>query len=116
MFKSYTTIKRACINMAVNQKKYAPEFREYVTKLIVLDGRKVVDVSRELDIPYHTLQKWTSAFRKKQQADEKEKQNQYLTASEYKEMYEAEKARKLELEEENAILKKAMHIFTQEKN
>lgn len=102
--------------MPKGQRKYPVEFREYVTKLVVLDGRKLVDVCHELQIPYDTLQKWTSSFRKRQQDEETERQTRLLTASEYKELYEAERLRKLELEEENAILKKAMHIFTQEKN
>jgi transposase len=97
------------------QKKYPKEFKEFVTKLIVLDGRKMVDVSQELKIPYDTLQKWVSFYRKQQQDAEKSRQNKLLTASEYKELYEAERRKNLEMEEENAILKKAMHIFTQEK-
>jgi len=101
--------------MAKNQKRYPAEFKEYVTKMIVLDGRKQVDVCTELQIPYDTLQKWVSSYRKKQQDAEKAKQNQLLTASEYKELYEAERLKRLEMEEENTILKKAMHIFTQEK-
>jgi|SRR4051812_41741564 transposase len=102
--------------MAKNQKKYPIEFKEYVSKLVVLDGRKQVDICNELKIPYDTLQKWVSAFRKKQQEAEKANQKQLLTASEYKELFEAERLKRLEIEEENAILKKAMHIFTQEKN
>lgn len=101
--------------MAKNQRKYAPEFKEYVSKLIVHDGRKMVDVSKELDIPYDTLQKWVTRFRKKLEEAEKANQNQLLTASEYKELFEAERKSKLDLQEENDILKKAMHIFTQEK-
>ena len=101
--------------MAKEQRKYPSEFKEYVSKLIVLDGRKIVDVCKELNIPYDTLQKWVSGFRKKQQEAEKEKQNQLLTASEYKQLYEAERLKRLETEEENTILKKAMHIFTLEK-
>lgn len=102
--------------MAREQRKYPTEFKEYVSKLIVLDGRKLVDVSNELQIPYDTLQKWVSRFRKKQQEAEKAEQDRLLTASEYKALYEAERLKRLEMEEENAILKKAMHIFTQEKN
>ncbi|MGC4379471.1 transposase [Fictibacillus sp. Mic-4] len=101
--------------MAKNQKKYASEFREYVAKLIVLDGKKQIDVSKELQIPYDTLMKWVTAFRKRQQEAEKAQKNQLLTASEYKELYETERQKRLEAEEECAILKKAMHIFTQEK-
>lgn len=100
--------------MAKNQRSYSPEFREYVSKLIVQDGRKIVDISQELSVPYDTFQKWVSAYRKKLKDAEKEGQNQLLTASEYKKLYEEEKRSKLELEEENEILKKAM-IFTQEK-
>jgi transposase len=101
--------------MAKDQKKYPTEFKEYVSKMIVLDGRKLVDVSNELQIPYNTLQKWVASFRKRQQEAEKARQNRLLTASEYKELYEAERLKRLEIEEENTILKKAMHIFTQEK-
>ncbi|MDN3015202.1 transposase [Paenibacillus sp. BSR1-1] len=101
--------------MAKKHKNYPTEFKEYVSKLIVLDGRKQVDVCNELKIPYDTLHKWVSSYRKKQQDAEKAKQDQLLTASEYKELFEAERLKRLEIEEENAILKKAMHIFTQEK-
>lgn len=97
------------------KKSYSPEFREYVVKQIVLDGHKIVDVSQKLDIPYDTLQKWVYRFKKRQKEAALQAQNQLLTASEYKEMYEAEKRTKLELQEEIDILKKAMHIFTQEK-
>lgn len=96
-------------------KRYPIEFKEYVSKLIVFDGKKMVDICKELKLPYDTVQKWVSAYRKKQQAAENARQNQLLTASEYKELYEAERLKRLEIEEENDILKKAMHIFTQEK-
>lgn len=96
-------------------RSYPAEFREYITKLVVQDGRKIVDVCRELDIPYNTLQKWVARYRKELRENEKDAQNKLLTASEYKKLYETEFQAKLELQEENEILKKAMHIFTQEK-
>ncbi|WP_312470444.1 transposase [Neobacillus sp.] len=96
-------------------KKYPKEFKEYVSKLIVIDGKKRVDICNELKLPYDTVQKWVSSYKKSKQDAEKARQNQLLTASEYKELYEAELSKRLEIEEENAILKKAMHIFTQEK-
>lgn len=102
--------------MADKHQSYSPEFREYVSKLIVQDGRKLVDLSKELNIPYRTLQHWIQRYRKQLREAEKEAQHQLLTASEYKELYEKERQSKVELEEENEILKKAMHIFTQEKN
>jgi transposase len=101
--------------MANSPKKYAPEFKEYVCKLIVLDGHKIVKVSKELNVPYDTLQKWVYRYKNKQKEEQANAQNQLLTASEYKEMYDVLLKEKLEIEEENEILKKAMHIFTQEK-
>lgn len=101
--------------MAEKYKNYSAEFREYVTKMIVLDGHKQTELSDKLDIPYGTLKRWIQAYRKKQKEAEKEEQNQLLTASEYKVLYEKERQNRLEMEEENEILKKAMHIFTQEK-
>ena len=96
-------------------KKYPIEFKEYVSKLIVIDGKKMVDICKELKLPYDTVQKWVSSYKKRQQDAEKARQNQLLTASEYRELYETERLKRLEIEEENTILKKAMHIFTQEK-
>lgn len=101
--------------MAKNQRTYAPEFREYVAKLIVQDGRKMTDISRELDVPYNTLQKWVRDYRKRLKDAEKAAQDQLLSASEYRKLYEEERRKLLDLQEENEILKKAMHIFTQEK-
>lgn len=96
-------------------KSYSTEFKAYVTKMVALDGHKMTDLSRELDIPYANIKRWVREYRNKKRQAEKESQNQLLTASEYKDMYEKERQRKLDLEEENDILKKAMHIFTQEK-
>jgi len=96
-------------------KKYPKEFKEYVSKLIVVDGKKLVDICKELKLPYDTVQKWAASYKKRQQEAEVARQNQLLTASEYKELYEAELKKRLDMEEENTILKKAMHIFTQEK-
>jgi transposase len=101
--------------MAGENKKYPIEFKDYVAKLIDKDGRRIVDVSNELNIPYRTIQKWVARYRNGLRKEEKNAQSQLLTASEYKQLYEAERREKLELEEENEILKKAMHIFSQEK-
>ena len=93
---------------------YSVEFKEYVTKMVVLDGHKMTDISEKLDIPYGTLKRWVQSYKRKQKKAEKENQAQLLTATEYKELYEKERQSRLAIEEENDILKKAMHIFTQE--
>lgn len=96
--------------MAKN-KTYDPVFKEYVSKLVVDDGRKMVDVSRELNLPYDTLTKWVGLYRRREQ----KAKEQLLTASEYKKLYEEETKKKEDLQEEVEILKKAMRIFTQAK-
>jgi len=101
--------------LANKKKSYSVEFREYVTKTVVLDGHKMTDVCAKLDIPYGTLKRWVLNYRNKQKKAEKENQNQLLTATEYKKLYEEERRSKLDIQEENDILKKAMHIFTQTK-
>ncbi len=97
------------------RKTYSVEFKEYVSKMVVLDGHKIINVANELKIPYGTLRRWVSAYKKRQQDAEKKAQNQLLTATEYKELYEKERKKNLEFQEENEILKKAMHIFTQKR-
>lgn len=101
--------------LAEKKKRYSVEFKEYVTKMVVLDGHKMTDLCKQLDVPYGTMKRWTLSYRNKQKKTEKERVNQLLTATEYKELYEKERQNKLEIEEENEILKKAMHIFTQAK-
>lgn len=95
---------------------YDSGFKEYVLKLIVQDGRGIVDVSKEFSIPYDTLSKWVRAYRKTEGETVSEAQNQLLTASEYKDLYEAELKEKQDLQEEIEILKKAMHTFSKAKN
>lgn len=101
--------------MGKSQKKYTPEFREFVAKMVIKDGKRIIDLSNELEIPYDTLQKWVYRYRQKEKQEVTDAQSKLLTASEYKDMFEEEKMKRLELEEEVEILKKAMHIFTQEK-
>jgi len=83
--------------------------------MVVQDGHGLKDISSKLDVPYGTLRNWVRNYRNEQNKALKEKQNSLLTATEYKELYEQERQSRLDMEEENEILKKAMHIFTQEK-
>lgn len=89
-----------------------PTFKDYVCRLVVEEGRVGTEVAFEFDIPYGTLVNWLSKYRENQKKDGRE---EYVTPSELeklKNQYEKELKR---LEEENEILKKAMHIFTKNK-
>ncbi len=92
-------------------RSYTPEYKAYVVKLILEEGRKATEVSRDLEIPYGTLNKWVDQERKKR-AGIWEEEDIPLTPSEYKKRLAAIEKELQNSREENEILKKAMHIFT----
>jgi transposase len=91
-------------------KHYDQEYKDYVSKLVVEEGRKASDLARELELSYKTLSGWVVAYRKKTQGD-RPKEN-YITPSELEMLKKQHEKELLQLREENEILKKAMHIFT----
>lgn len=97
------------------QNVYSPEFKKFVARQVILDGKKITDVAEGLSLPYGTLKRWVSDLRKEQLLAEKDRQQNLLTASEYKELLEKERRLRQDAEEEVAILKKAMHIFSQDR-
>lgn len=91
-------------------KHASQEYKDFVSKLIVEEGRFATDVAYELELPYSTVRKWAAAYRQRMKAGDDNET--YITPSELKKI-EADHAKKMKaLEEENEILKKAMHIFT----
>ncbi|GIO19698.1 transposase [Oceanobacillus oncorhynchi subsp. incaldanensis] len=88
-------------------KRYDKEFKVYAVKLVVEDGRKATEVARELDLVPQTLHKWVARY--------KEEQEESFVGSgnrSPKDQVEYEKDKRIrDLEEEVAILKKAMGIF-----
>ena len=49
-------------------KHFDQEYKDYVSKLIVEEGRKASDVARELEISPKTISSWVSAYRTKSNA------------------------------------------------
>ena len=90
-------------------KKITQEYREYVVKLVVEENRKVTELSYELGIGESSIHRWVKKYR-----DGKKQENgdvKYITPSELKKLEATYEKKLRDLEEENAILKKAMHIF-----
>nr|WP_010529331.1 transposase [Lentibacillus jeotgali] len=88
-------------------KRYDKEFKMYAVKMVTEDGRKVAEVARELDIVHQTLHKWVAKY-------EEEQEDAFVGSGNLpaKDKVEYEKDKRIrDLEEENAILKKAMGIF-----
>ncbi|GIO22830.1 transposase [Oceanobacillus sp. J11TS1] len=88
-------------------KRYDKEFKVYAVKLVVEDGRKAAEVARELDLVPQTLQKWVTKYKE-------DKDDSFVGSGNRsaKNQAEYEKDKRIrDLEEEVAILKKAMGIF-----
>ncbi len=101
-------------------KRYDLEFKEYVSRMVLEEGRTVSELSRELNISRTTLSGWLQDYKKKvgwfEEHEQKKKDQEpvvYKTPTDY-EKEGKEKDKKIErLEKENRILKKAMHVFTE---
>lgn len=61
-------------------KHYDKEYKDYVSKLVVEEGRKATDLARELELNYKTLSRWVAAYRMKTQGDQPK--GNYITPSE----------------------------------
>ncbi|QKE73674.1 hypothetical protein HPK19_13040 [Arthrobacter citreus] len=46
-------------------KHYNQEYIDYVSKLIVEEGRKATEVSYELELPYSSVCKWVKSYKRK---------------------------------------------------
>ncbi|WP_277631498.1 transposase [Atopococcus tabaci] len=101
-------------------KRYDVEYKEYVCRLVVEEKRKMSVVSRELDIPYDTLVRWVRIYKKNDQWRKIHRKNEppvkekpsYRTPSDYEKEPKQREKDIARLQEENDILKKAMHVFT----
>lgn len=90
--------------------KHTKEYQEYVAKLVVEEGKKQSDLSRELEISSKTISRWVATYKNKINAG-KTGEN-YLTPTELEKLKKKHEKELQQLREENEILKKAMHIFT----
>ncbi|WP_035212035.1 transposase, partial [Alkalicoccus chagannorensis] len=69
--------------MAKNQSKHhSREFRDYVAKHVIQDGRKISEVADYLNVPYGTLKRWVGEIRAEQKKKEAERQSKLLSATE----------------------------------
>ncbi|WP_243385518.1 transposase [Bacillus kexueae] len=93
------------------RKQYDQEYKEYVAKLIVEEGRKQTGVAYELEIATSTVGRWVKNYREKMEQSKNSESN--LTPSEVEKLMKKHQREVEKLREENEILKKAMHIFKQ---
>lgn len=93
------------------RQHYTNEFKEKTVKYIQEQTKSVPQIAEELNIPVGTLNQWLAKHRKFE--------NEPLVDRETLRQKDRELEEKdtliADLQEENAILKKAMHIFSKEK-
>jgi transposase len=90
-------------------KQYEEEFKKQTVHYIEEQKKPIAEVARELEIPESTLHGWMSKYGRKIE----ELLGDTLADSRILREYQK---RIRDLEETNAILKKAMHIFANERN
>jgi len=94
--------------LAGKYEKYKPEFRDEVAKIVIESNRSIAEVAREYGLNETTVGGWVKKYRAAHAADEPP-----LELSERARLRELER-RCLELEIENAFLKKASAYFARE--
>jgi Transposase and inactivated derivatives len=98
--------------MSERRQHYNEEFKEQAVRYIQEQTKTLPQIAEELNVPEGTLRQWQMKYRKFE--------NEPLVDREtlrQKDRQLQEQARTIEdLQEEIAILKKAMHIFSKERN
>ncbi|WFA21625.1 hypothetical protein ERY13_32675 [Paenibacillus mucilaginosus] len=94
--------------MSQQRESYGSEFKKKTVEHMEKEGKKPIEIARELGIPKSTLSRWIKQYGKSATAE----QSQVLwITNDY-----GNWSSKSELQEENEILKKAMHFFTKDRH
>lgn len=102
-------------------RKFDPEYKQYVARMVVEEGRGVAETSRETNRSETVIRRWVKEYKEETGwvDDYKEKKKKEAEAPSYKTPTDYEKELKDKEKEinrlarENQILKKAMHVFTE---
>ncbi|MCK9858086.1 transposase [Paenibacillus sp. ATY16] len=95
--------------MDQKRKRYSEEFRRKTIEHLEETKKSLTQLSRELDIGVTTLSNWKQTYSK----EKKDQSTQPLV--DYDRLKRLEQQNR-ELQEENEILKKAMHFFTKNRD
>lgn len=91
--------------MGGKRQRYNEDFKRETVKYIQSRAKSMVEIAEELNIPVGTLRKWWGKYRSFE--------NEPVSG---RDEVLAMQRRINELEEENAILKKAVHFFSKDQN
>ncbi len=95
--------------MANIRESYTKEFKQKTVEHMEETGKQAIDISRELGIPKSTLSRWIKQYGT---SAAKEQTQVFVDYDRLKKLEQANR----ELQEENEILKKAMHFFTKDRD
>lgn len=104
----------------MERNHYSKEFKKQTVKYILEQGKTMPQLAEELGISAGLLHNWKATYRDEIQLETfatPDKMRQLEQQLREKEVENREQARRnADLQEELAILKKALHIFSKERN
>ncbi|ASS67055.1 transposase [Paenibacillus sp. D51F] len=98
--------------MSEQRQRYNEEFKKQTVKFIQEQTKSVREIAEELDIPKSTLNQWLSQYRQ----FETEPVNSAERIRQLEQQLKEKERRIADVEEELAIVKKAVHIFSKPRN
>ncbi|MBP1989096.1 transposase [Paenibacillus eucommiae] len=104
--------ERGVFTMGKIQQSYSNDFKIQAVRYMQEQAKTLPEIADELKISVETLYKWKGKYEHfdKQAAAKEDK------ARQLEQLLKEKEREQIELKEEVAILKKAMHIFGQERN
>jgi transposase len=105
--------------MGEQRQRFNDEFKQQTVKFIQEQTKTVADIAQELNIPKGTIHQWIAKYRQFESeplaSAEKVRQLEKLLKDQERELGEKDR-RIADVEEELAIVKKAVHIFSKPRN
>ena len=98
--------------MGETRQRYNEEFKKQAVKYVQEQTKTLPEIAEELNIPEGTLRNWMTKYR----SFENEPIASLEKVRELEMRLKAAEREKQDLAEELAILKKALHIFSKERN
>jgi transposase len=105
--------------MGEERQRFNEEFKRQTVKFIQEQTKTVPEIAAEMNINPRTIHQWIAKYREFESeslaSPEKVRQLEHLLKEKEREYLEKDRAF-VDLQEEMAILKKALHIFSKERN
>ncbi|MFC3846896.1 transposase, partial [Paenibacillus sp. MAH-36] len=98
--------------MGEQRQRYNEDFKKQAVKYVQEQTKTLPEIAEEMNIPAGTLKNWMTKYR----SFENEPVGNPEKLRDIEKRLQASEREKQDLQEELAILKKALHIFSKERN